>query len=62
MYTRKESYSTAWLKAERDLATSGYGLPPALLVPPSSNEDNLPMPTEKVLERIRQIPSPNPQN
>jgi hypothetical protein len=39
MYFRKESHETAWLKAERDLATSGYGLP-------SGSPDGSPVVTE----------------
>lgn len=39
MYVRKESYDTAWLKAERDLAISGYGIPSIPSAVPSSTDE-----------------------
>ena len=55
MYIREESYDTALLKAERDLATSGYELP---VVSPTSGDDTLPMPDEKALEYLQRHPKP----
>ncbi len=58
MYSREESYDTAWLKAERDLATSGYVLPLDSLATPSSEDDILPILDEKILKHIQQNPNP----
>ena len=58
MYTREESYDTAWLKAERDLAISSYGLPQEPLVAPSSKDDILPLMNEKILKDVQQNPKP----
>jgi hypothetical protein len=60
MYTRKDSYDTAWLKAERDLATSKV----SLSVPCSP--DDIPLleeekqdKEEKSLKHIRQSSNPS---
>ena len=58
MYSREESYDTAWLKAERDLATSGYVLPLESLATPSSEDDILSILDEKILKHIQRNPNP----
>ncbi len=57
MYTRTESYDTAWLKAERDLAISSYELPLESLVSPSPKDDILPILNEKIIKDIQRNPT-----
>lgn len=58
MYIRKESYDTAWLKAERDLATSGYTTPPDQSSTPSSTDDIIPELDKEDMKKFRQNHDP----
>ena len=58
MYTKKESYETAWLKAERDLAISGYVLHPDSSTTPCSTDEINPKLDEDILEHVQPDTAP----
>ena len=58
MYIREESYDTAWLKAQRDLATLGHVLRLDPWATPSSEDDMLPILNEGNLKHTQRKPNP----
>ncbi len=58
MYIRNESYVTAWLKAERDLATSGYTTSPDQSSTPSAADDIIPELDKEDMKKFRYNPNP----